>query len=73
LSGERGLIADGLVNPLRLPGEIRVNGANDDAGVLRIFPVQADEVAAIQRKSRFENANRSIGEKLSRKINAQNA
>ena len=46
------MFADGLVNPRRLPGEIRVHSANDDAGVLRIFPVQANEMAAIQRKHR---------------------
>ena len=50
LTVQRTLRADRLVNTIRLAGKIRVNRANNNAGVLRTFPVQADEVTAIQRQ-----------------------
>ena len=40
------------MNPARLPCKVRVNHADDDARVLRTFPMQTDKVAAIQREQR---------------------
>ena len=41
------MAADGLVNPLPLPGEVWVERANDDASMNGFLPMEPDEVHAI--------------------------
>jgi hypothetical protein len=48
LPTERVFCRDGGVNSFGLPREVQVDGARDDAGVVRSCVVQADEVFAIQ-------------------------
>jgi hypothetical protein len=52
LARQRTLLADRLVDALGLPAEIRVKGADDDAGVGGPRAVEPNEVKPIEREDR---------------------
>jgi hypothetical protein len=49
-----------MVNPLRQPREIHIEGADDDAGVPGPVLMQPDEVAPVQRHHRAMLAGREL-------------
>src|ERR1039458_7680914 len=52
LSRQHGLPGDGLMNPLGLSVEVRVELANDDPGMCRLVQVKPDEMQTIQGQHR---------------------
>ena len=48
LPRQRRLASDRFVNPLRLPVEIRIDLADDDAGMVWLLLMKTDEVKAIE-------------------------